>query len=108
MLGSTIPGTESLGQPRLGSIFDKTGTPASGYATGGPYHCGDCIHKTKSDEPFCIHPRVVGDHDLQDKLVLIDGRPVVKIDMMHGCCEYVRQTRHEGDEDKNHGSECKG
>jgi hypothetical protein len=33
---------------------------------------------------------------------------VVKIDMMHGCCEYVRQTRHEGDEDKNHGSECKG
>ena len=90
MSDSLIPGTEALGQPRLGSILDETGTPCSGYATGGPYHCEDCIHKTKSDEPFCIHPKVVGDELLQDKLVLIDGRPVVKIDMEHGCCRYVR------------------
>ena len=85
-----IPGTEALGQPRLGSIYDETGTPASAYEAHGPYHCGDCLHKTKKDEPFCVHPKVVGDPDLQSQMVTIDGRPAVKIDMEHGCCRYVR------------------
>jgi hypothetical protein len=80
-----------LGQPRLVSVLDETGTPESGYETHGPYHCEDCIHKTAMDEPFCIHPRVVGDSRLQDKLVQIDGRPAIKIDMEHGCCRYVNQ-----------------
>ena len=102
MFDAAIPGTEALGQPRLGSIFDETGTPASGYDEKGPYHCSDCIHKTAMDEPFCIHPKVVGDERLQDRLVQINGRPVAKINMMHGCCRYVRQERHEGDEDKDH------
>ena len=99
----SIPGTESLGQPRMGSVYDETGTPASGYGTSGPYHCEDCIHKTAKDEPFCIHPKVVGDEKLQDKLVQIDGRPVVKIDMEHGCCRYVNQPRCECDEDDDDG-----
>src|SRR5258707_698257 len=97
-----IPGTEALGQPRMGSIYDETGTPASGYEEKGPYHCEDCVHKTAMDEPFCIHPQVIGDERLQDKLVQINGRPVVKINMEHGCCTYVRQ---ECDEDDDHGKD---
>ena len=102
MFESIIPGTERLGQPAMGSVFDETGTPASGYAACGPYHCEDCVHKTAKDEPFCIHPRVIGDPDLQDKLVLIDGRPAVKIDMEHGCCRYVNQPRESSKEDEDH------
>jgi len=101
MHNSMIPGTGMLGQPRLGSIHDETGTPASGYATSGPYHCEDCIHKTAEDEPFCIHPKVVGDEQLQSQLVQIDGRPAIKIDMEHGCCRYVNQPRPECDEDED-------
>ena len=105
MLPFFIPGTEALGQPMHGSIFDETGTMESGYATNGPYHCEDCIHKTSMDEPFCIHPKVVGDHALQDKLVQINGRPAVKIDMEHGCCRYVNQNRCDCDEDTDHGKD---
>jgi hypothetical protein len=85
-----IPGLEALGQPRLGSIYDEVGTPDSGYAEGGPYHCEDCVHKTSARDPFCIHPKVIGDHELQPRLVSIDGRPAVRINLEHGCCRYVR------------------
>lgn len=88
----------ALGQPRLGSIYDETGTPVSGYEEHGPYHCEDCIHKTAKDEPFCIHPQVIGDPELQNRLVQINGRPVVKIDMEHGCCKFVRQEIEHEDE----------
>jgi len=101
MFDSIIPGIGALGQPRLGSIYDETGTPESGYGECGPYHCSDCIHKTAKDEPFCIHPKVIGDSALQDKLVLINGRPAVKIDMEHGCCRYVNQPLEGGPEDKD-------
>lgn len=90
MFDGPIPGTERLAVPALRSVYDETGTPESHYDTKGPYSCGMCVHKTKMDEPFCVHPRVVGDPDLQDRLVQIDGRPTVKIDMVRGCCEYVR------------------
>lgn len=100
-MGFFIPGTGMLGQPRLGSVLDATGTPESGYEEHGPYHCEDCCHKTAMDEPFCIHPKVVGDSQLQNRLVQIDGRPAIKIDMEHGCCEYVNQSccDCDGDED---------
>ena len=98
-----IIGLSGLGQPRMGSILDHTGTPESGYEENGPYHCEDCIHKTNKDEPFCIHPKVVGDSKLQDRLVLIDNRPAVKICMEHGCCEYVNQAKPEDhDKDNDH------
>jgi hypothetical protein len=90
MLLPPFHGIEKLGQPQMGSIYDEVGTPDSGYAETGPYHCEDCVHKTAPDEPFCIHPKVVGDHDLQDKLVQIDGRPAVKVNLEHGCCRFVR------------------
>ena len=99
----TIPGLDVLGQPRLGSIYDETGTPASGYEEKGPYHCEDCIHKTASDEPFCIHPKVIADVRLQDRLTLINNRPAIKIDMCRGCCKYVNQPLEDSDKDKDHG-----
>ena len=93
-MDASYPNLSALVLPAVGSIYDETGTPDSGYATDGPYHCEDCIHKTAMDEPFCIHPKVVGDHQLQDKLVQINGRPAVKIDMECGCCRYVSQPGH--------------
>lgn len=89
-----LMGISALGQPRMGSIYDETGTWQAGYAEGGPYNCGMCVHKTAKDEPFCIHPKVVGDSELQDRLVQIDGRPTIKIDMIRGCCSYVRGSEH--------------
>jgi hypothetical protein len=95
-----IPGLEGLAQPRMGSIYDETGTPASGYEEHGPYHCEDCIHKIAHDSPYCIHPAVVGDPELQHRLVMIDERPTIKIDLERGCCSYVRQHAKTGDEPK--------
>lgn len=97
-ISASIPGIGALSQPSVRSIYDETGTPDSGYEDHGPYHCEDCIHKTASDEPFCIHPRVIGDHRLQDQLVQIDGRPVVKIDMERGCCKFVNQPLEDEDD----------
>lgn len=99
MESNSVPLLPILGQPRLTSIYAPSGTAASEYGTNGPYHCKDCIHKTASDEPFCIHPAVVGDDQLQDHMTMINGRPVVKIDMEHGCCRYVRQSCPIGDDD---------
>ena len=98
-----IPGLNMLGQPRLGSVYDETGTPDSGYSEEGPYSCAQCIHKLAKDLPLCIHPKVVGDHDLQDKLVEINGRLAVKINLERGCCKYVRPPANhaEPDEDDN-------
>jgi hypothetical protein len=100
-----IPGTSLLILPAVGSIYDPTGTRASGYEERGPYHCEDCIHKTASDEPFCIHPQVIADPQLQDRLVLIDNRPAIKIDMENGCCEFVRQHAKEGSAPKEQSHE---
>lgn len=102
---SFISGIESLGQPRHGSIYDEQGTSESGYEEKGPYHCEDCIHKTASDEPFCIHPKVLADPAMQDRVVLIDNRPAAKIDMEHGCCAYVNQPLEASDKDKDHGKD---
>lgn len=86
----TIPDLPILGQPPITSIYDETGTRESHYATSGPYSCGMCIHRTDSRDPFCVHPKVVGDSELQDRLVTIDGRPTIRVDLVHGCCAYVR------------------
>lgn len=104
-----IPGTEALGQPRMGSVYDEQGTSESGYEEHGPYHCEDCIHKTAEDEPFCIHPKVIADSQLQDRLVMINNRPAIKVDLCKGCCKYVNQPREDSDkaeaEDKDNGKD---
>jgi hypothetical protein len=88
---------------KRGSIYDETGTPDSGYEEKGPYHCEDCIHKTAFDEPFCIHPKVLADPEMQSRIVLIDNRPAAKINMEHGCCAYVRQSLEDSDKDNDNG-----
>lgn len=102
-----IPGLSVLGQPRMGSVYDEQGTPESGYEEHGPYHCEDCIHKTAHDEPFCTHPKVIADERLQDRLVQINGRPVIKINLERGCCSYVNQPLEDSPEDKaeDHGKD---
>lgn len=90
-MDSLFSGLAILGQPRLGSIYDETGTTVSGYEEHGPYHCEDCIHKTAKDEPFCIHPAVLSDPAMQSRIMLLDNRPVAKICMDRGCCKYVNQ-----------------
>lgn len=71
----------------------EQGTKASGYEEKGPYHCEDCIHKTAADEPYCIHPEVVNDPALKDKLVKIKDTQAVEIDLQYGCCKYVNQNQ---------------
>jgi hypothetical protein len=94
-------GLHILGQPIMGSVYDEQGTAESGYEEKGPYHCEDCIHKTAKDEPFCVHPKVIADPALQDRLVMINNRPAIKINLEHGCCSYVNQPLCE-DEDDDH------
>lgn len=110
MFDALIPGTEKLGQSQIGSIYDETGTPDSGYSEQGPYHCEDCVHLTASDEPFCIHPKVIADDRLQDRLVMIDNRPAIKICLDRGCCRYVRPPEKAENEskDENHGEDNSG
>lgn len=100
-----IPGTEALGQPRLGSVYDEQGTPESGYEEHGPYHCEDCIHKTAKDEPFCIHPQVIADSRLQERLVLINNRPAIKVNLCHGCCKFVNQPIESNEDDDEEADE---
>ena len=95
-----IPGIGALGKPAMGSIYDETGTPVAHYEELGPYSCKNCIHKVSMDSPYCIHPKVLGDPEMQSRLVLIDGRPTAKINMESGCCAYVRQAEKPDDEEK--------
>ena len=97
-----ISGIAALGQPRMGSVYDEQGTPESGYEEKGPYHCEDCIHKTAHDEPFCVHPKVIADSRLQDRLVMINNRPVIKVCLEHGCCKFVNQPLPDKDDDHGH------
>jgi hypothetical protein len=90
---SFLLGIASLGQPRPGSVYEESGTADSGYEEKGPYHCEDCIHKTAQDEPFCVHPAVLADPELQSRVVLLDNRPVSKINLKHGCCKFVKQMQ---------------
>jgi len=75
----------------VGTIWD--GTPLSGYAESGPYHCQDChylkgIHKEifKDSEGFgrCDMPVVIADPKVKKD---DQGRPIVNIPK--GCCAFV-------------------
>lgn len=71
---------------RCEAKYAETGTPESNYAENGPYHCEDCVHRINAN---CIHPKVVKDSKLKDRLVQIDGKKAVKINLEKGCCRYV-------------------
>lgn len=62
----------------------------SGYSKQGPFHCSDCIHKPGPNEPFCNHPLVTSDPDLQDRLVNLNGQNLIQIDLEKGCCRFVK------------------
>lgn len=84
------------GVKSLPSKYKEEGTEVSGYATNGPYHCEDCIHRIgglKSDLPFCIHPKVLEDPKLKKLRTIYDGTNAVEIDMEHGCCRFVKQQK---------------
>jgi hypothetical protein len=68
---------------------EASGTPQSGYAESGPYHCGQCIHKPSKDSSYCNHPKVVADPMNAKRKV----NGLVQIDREHGCCEYVRPKK---------------
>jgi hypothetical protein len=76
---------------KLKGKFAAQGTSVSGYEEHGPYHCGDCIHKTAPGEPFCVHPAVIADPKMKPKLVTIDGQTVARINLKRGCCFFVNQ-----------------
>ena len=102
MDSSFLIGIASLRRPSPTSVYAESGTTDSAYEEKGPYHCEDCVHKTAPDEPFCIHPAVLADPEMQSRVVLLDGQPVAKICMERGCCKYVKQYIKEGDEEKHH------
>jgi len=92
-----ILGEESEKAPLvLKGTQKEQGTKVSGYATDGPYHCEDCLHRIggyESELPFCIHPAVLKDPKLVSLRTEYDGEKCVEIDMEHGCCRFVRQKK---------------
>jgi hypothetical protein len=69
---------------------EASGTPQSGYAESGPYHCADCIHKPSKSSSYCTHSKVIADPRNKSKLVTIGKKDLVQIDREKGCCEYVK------------------
>ena len=70
-------------------------TKLAGYATGGPYHCSDCIYLKKdfNDNGLgrCNHPVMIADTEVEhDK-----GLAIVNIEK--GCCEFVSPPKKESD-----------
>lgn len=63
--------------------YNAIGTKMVGYATTGPYFCGNCIHENGG---FCSHPVVVLDTEIKGERR--NGK--VKIDEENGCCNYVQ------------------
>jgi hypothetical protein len=85
------PNLSGLGKTYTGK-FEEQGTAASGFASDGPYHCEDCIHRS---DQACYHPAVMKDKDLPD---MPDGTPAkqreqkdggILVDAERECCRYV-------------------
>lgn len=74
--------------------LEEQGTALSGYEEKGPYHCEDCVHRMDPKSDLCIHPVVLADPALQSRLVQIDDKKGIRIDLEKGCCGYVNQSNH--------------
>ena len=74
-----------------------TGDPLTGYETRGPYSCGSCQHRLNAKSDLCIHPLLVSNPYLKEQLVQIENNPEypqgIRVDLEHGCCEYVRSNK---------------
>jgi broad specificity phosphatase PhoE len=81
------------------SQYAEQGTAISGYEERGPYHCSDCRHRLDPKSDLCIHPVVIADPELKDRLVQIsDGdtyQQAIRINLEKGCCGYVNQSKDE-------------
>jgi broad specificity phosphatase PhoE len=75
------------------SKYNETGTSISGYSENGPFHCEDCIHRVDPQSDLCIHPVVIADPELKDRLVQITNGTAVRVDLERGCCAYVNQDK---------------
>lgn len=91
--------TEILG--RDDTSTKPQGTRRSGYQELGDYHCEDCIHKTAPNQPYCVHPEVIADPEMKERLVQIDGKTVARVNLKHGCCEFVNQHGHKPESDSS-------
>lgn len=58
------------------------GTKLSGFADGGPFHCGNCVF---NENGYCTHPKVMRDPELDDRKT---SNGLVKIGP-NDCCNYV-------------------
>ncbi len=72
-----------------------SGTLEGGYDDKGPYHCAECIHKTSSSAPYCIHPEILNSAQFEGKIITISGRKAAPISLQTGCCEYVKPSEEE-------------
>ena len=83
--------------PKLTLDQQEQGTPLAHYEERGPYHCEDCVHKVHPNVPICIHPMVIADPKMKDKVCWTDSPTTenkgVFIDLEKGCCGYVRQEK---------------
>ena len=68
---------------------EESGTPQSGYAEDGPYHCKDCIHKPSKESSYCNHPEIVADPRNAKRKV----NGLIQINREHGCCRYVKPKK---------------
>lgn len=79
-----MKGLEKLGNK---DAFGEFGTKESGFASGGPFSCLNCVHrKIVSKRDVCTHPTVNDDPALKDR-DRSGGFIVVAFD---DCCRYVR------------------
>ena len=82
----------------VGRLWPKPSTMLSGYAEGGPYHCGDCEYLKGLEEGQTFVDEN-GKGRCTMTVVMVDteakkdekGRPIV--DIQKGCCEFVEPLK---------------
>lgn len=82
----------------LGKSLPKAhgiGTPIAGYSELGPFHCEDCIFKSKGPDKehgLCHEKHVLADVKRgKIKKDEISGLAIVHLE--RGCCEYVKPPK---------------
>jgi len=68
---------------------EEYGTVQSGFATDGPFHCKDCIHKPSKNSSYCNHPEVVADPENASR----KENGLIKVNLQTDCCGYVRPKK---------------